>query len=92
MNQAEVLSRFALLGRDVAALRTALERSGIEFVPFGSEDASECALLLSATRAAGLSLADRACLALAKRRHLPALTADRAWAGLNLSIPIRLIR
>ena len=34
-----------------------------------------------ATRAVGLSLGDRACLALAAELGVPALTADRGWAG-----------
>jgi PIN domain nuclease of toxin-antitoxin system len=44
------------------------------------------------TKAHGLSLADRACLALAKRLDLPVVTADRDWAGLDLGITVQLIR
>jgi PIN domain nuclease of toxin-antitoxin system len=40
----------------------------------------------------GLSLGDRACLALARMRRLPAVTADRAWARLDLGIAIELVR
>jgi PIN domain nuclease of toxin-antitoxin system len=40
----------------------------------------------------GLSLGDRACLALARLRNLPAVTADRAWAKLDLAIPIEVVR
>jgi PIN domain nuclease of toxin-antitoxin system len=39
-----------------------------------------------------LSLADRACLALAERERLPVLTADRHWGSLDLGIDVRLIR
>jgi PIN domain nuclease of toxin-antitoxin system len=49
-------------------------------------------LLRPLTKASGLSLADRACLALAKRLDIPALTADRDWADLNLGIAVQLIR
>ena len=48
--------------------------------------------LRAATRRLGLSLGDRACLALARREGLPVLTADRAWAGLDIGVEIRLIR
>jgi ribonuclease VapC len=44
------------------------------------------------TRIQGLSLGDRACLALAQALGLPAMTADRAWAGLEVGIEIRTIR
>jgi len=39
----------------------------------------------------GLSLGDRACLALALRRNIPALTADHVWSKLRLPIAIRQI-
>ena len=50
------------------------------------------ASLRPATRAKGLSLGDRACLALAIERGVPALTADRAWMELDVGVDVRLIR
>ena len=46
------------------------------------------------TRRFGLSLGDRACLALAAKRGLPAMTADSAWAqaGPAVGVEVRLIR
>ena len=46
----------------------------------------------SITKKYGLSLGDRACLALAKYKNIPALTADKTWSKLNLGIKIKLIR
>jgi len=40
----------------------------------------------------GLALGDRACLALAKSKNLPVLTADKVWKGLELGIKVKLIR
>jgi PIN domain nuclease of toxin-antitoxin system len=44
------------------------------------------------TRHLGLSLADRACLALARRRSARVVTADRTWAGLAVGVEIETIR
>lgn len=75
-----------------ARVRARLSRHGLTTVPFDEEDALLAAELRALTRGAGLSLGDRACLALAKRRGLPALTADRAWAALDIGVEVRLIR
>ena len=45
--------------------------------------------LRPATRSAGLSLADRACLALARALRLPAITADRSWLGVADAVGVR---
>jgi PIN domain nuclease of toxin-antitoxin system len=60
--------------------------------PFTAEDALAAAALWARTRAAGLSLGDRACLALAQRLGVPAVTADREWATVNLDVTIQLVR
>ena len=52
---------------------------GMEAVPLSVEQAQLSAALRLATRAIGLSLGDRACLALARDRGLPAVTAERRW-------------
>ncbi|MBM3268988.1 MAG: hypothetical protein FJZ01_15220 [Candidatus Sericytochromatia bacterium] len=45
-----------------------------------------------AAGARGLSLGDRACLALAGAAGLPALTSDGAWVGVQTEVEIRLVR
>jgi ribonuclease VapC len=54
--------------------------------------ARRAAELRAVTRANGLSFGDRACLALAERERLPAITADRQWRGVDLDVEIVLIR
>ena len=65
---------------------------GMDIVPFDAEQAYETTEFRGATRSRGLSLGDRACLQLATRRGLPALTADRAWAEIDAGVEVRLIR
>lgn len=60
--------------------------------PFTTEDALAAAVLWAPSRAAGLSLGDRACLALAQRLGVPAVTADREWATVDLGITVQLVR
>lgn len=61
-------------------------------VEFDTEQAIIAASLDSITKKYGLSLGDRACLALAKHQKLPVLTADKIWSDLGLGIKIKLIR
>ena len=49
-------------------------------------------MTLPLAAAPGLSLGDRACLALARARSVPALTADRTWSRLELGISIEVVR
>jgi PIN domain nuclease of toxin-antitoxin system len=61
-------------------------------VAFNDGQARLTAELLQQTRALGLSLGDRACLALGIQRKLPVLTADKAWKALRVGVEIRVIR
>jgi len=70
----------------------ALDLLDIPLVELDADLAAVAVALRPATRERGLSLADRACLALAVREGLPALTADRIWAELDLPCPVELIR
>ena len=72
--------------------RLTLDDLELEVVPFDRETALVAGSLRSATRHKGLSLGDRACLALARQEGAPVLTADRTWAELDLGVEIRLIR
>ncbi len=97
VNLAEVFSKVAERGKDPEALETELSMRGLlygvlEAQPFTREDALEVARLRPLTRSLGLSLGDRACLALARRLGLPALTTDKNWARLDLGVDVRVIR
>ncbi len=60
--------------------------------PFTSEQAKTAGSLVSQTKPLGLSLGDRACLALTLTLNVPVYTADRDWKKLNLGIPIHILR
>jgi len=60
--------------------------------PFTYDDALAAAALSPPTRPRGLSLGDRACLALAQRLDATALTADGQWSRLEIGVSIRLVR
>jgi len=63
-----------------------------EVIDFSATLALRAGLLRRLTKAHGLSLGDRACLALAERDGLAVLTADHAWAELDLGVEVVLIR
>jgi len=92
VNLAEVIGRFVLDGHDGNMVLQRLTSAPWEIVPFGASEAAITASLLPRTRRLGLSLGDRACLALALARRIPAITADRTWLKLDLDIKIEVIR
>lgn len=66
---------------------------GVEVVPFDVALAVEVGAPEAALRGRNISLADRACLMLARARGLPAAAAaDRPWATLDMGVEVRLIR
>ena len=68
---------------------------GVQVEPLTATDAVTAARLWDRARAAGLSLGDRCCLALAHRLGRAAVTADSAWAQLpldGLDLTVQLIR
>lgn len=97
VNLAEVLSRAADRGADPERLAAQLTESGllegaIVLEPFAAADAVEVARLRPLTRETGLSLGDRACLALARRLGAPALTADAEWSKAQHGVELQQIR
>lgn len=93
VNLAEVVGKLTDAGVPNAVVPEILSSLGLIVRPLDGPQAYEVGWLRSATRARGLSLGDRACLALAAQLGLPALTTDRAWKELALDgVEIRLIR
>ncbi|HXT09151.1 MAG TPA: type II toxin-antitoxin system VapC family toxin [Roseiarcus sp.] len=91
VNIAEIVPKLIDLNTSMAPLEQALAEANVEIVPFTDSQARLAGDLRRATKSRGLSLGDRACLALAQERGLTAVTADTAWAGAT-AIPVLLIR
>ena len=79
VNLAEVATKLQDRGLDEAAAIAAVAATGVRVVPFSADLAWTAARLRASTGEAGLSLGDRACLALAIERSATAYTADQAW-------------
>lgn len=92
VNLAEIVTSLINKGIPAADARRTTESLEIETVPLDRELALAAGVLREGTRSHGLSLGDRACLALGRHLALPVLTADRTWADLDVGIEIQLIR
>ena len=92
VNVTEVITRMIDEGANREEALRSLRKVGPAIRPFDEALALEAGFLRTSTRQYGLSLGDRACLALALREGAPVVTADRAWANLDLGIDIRVIR
>ena len=92
VNASEVVAKFVDLGSGEDDARESFLAFGLHVRPFDETLAVAAGLMRAATRAHGLSLGDRACLALAIRERATVLTADRVWAELDPGVDVAVIR
>ena len=93
VNLSEVVAKLTERGVPAAELRQALDGMALDVRPFDTEAAYAAGSLRRATRTLGLSLGDRACLALAMQLDAVALTTDRAWLGLpDVAVRVEAVR
>lgn len=92
VNLAEVAGKLMDSGISARETRELLESLSLRVHDFSAELAFLTGELRTITRPRGLSLGDRACLALARHLGLKAVTADRAWAGLLPGVHIEVVR
>ena len=92
VNLAEVVTKLVERGMPPDDIADLLQDLDLDLHPFDEALAFETGVLRASTRGRGLSLGDRACLALARRLGASVLTADRAWQGLNLGVPVEMLR
>ncbi|HWT51071.1 MAG TPA: type II toxin-antitoxin system VapC family toxin [Caulobacter sp.] len=92
INLAEVVSNMAEEGVRETEIESWAQRLPVVVVDFDRDLAMQAGFLRKTTSHKGLSLGDRACLALAMRENLPVMTGDRAWTDLDLPVEVVLIR
>jgi ribonuclease VapC len=92
VNMAEVLTKLGDRGVTEAEQRIIRRSLGIEVRSFDESAAWRASSLRGITKSRGLSIGDRACLALALEESLPALTTDRAWSALEVGVQVRTLR
>jgi ribonuclease VapC len=91
VNLAEVVAYFARRGASRDAVMAIVASLPIDVVAFDLELAATAGMLVAATREAGLSLGDCACLALAASRGADAFTGDRAWRKIASDVGVDIV-
>lgn len=90
---AEVVGKLVDADIEVRRLRALLASAGVVIEPLLADDAELAGAIRAIEGGPALSLGDRCCLALTLRSAAAeVLTADRAWAELDLPIRVRLVR
>ena len=84
VNWAEVVQKAAATADEIEALREDIQSLGLAIHQFSAVQAEIADRLRRSTAASGLSLADRACLALGIDTESPVYTADRVWRQIVL--------
>lgn len=91
VNMAEVATRLLDMGLPAQELNRAVAQFGVDVIDFNQEQALACAALRPLTKSSGLSLGDRACLALAKLMEGCTVTADRAWTDVAEAAGVKVL-
>jgi len=92
VNMAEARSKLADFGLTSPQISASLSLMDLDIIDFNDHQSKLSGDLRNETRIAGLSLGDRACIALAISMGAEALTTDRTWSKINLPISIRQLR
>lgn len=92
VNRAEFYTHMVRNGQSIEKAEAVIQRVELIVVDFNQEQAAATAEIYPATKQYGLSLGDRACLALGLSRSLPVITADKAWQNLDVGVIVNVIR
>ena len=83
VNLSEVAAKLCDLGMGAAEARDLLSALGLEIRAFDETQALAAGALREVTQFRGLSLGDRACLALGIAEGVPVVTSDRNWEAVS---------
>lgn len=92
VNLAEIVTKLRERGLSVEEVDDVLGGLSLDVRPLTAAQACATGRLRPAPRTLGLSLGDRACLALAAELGAAALTADQACAGAEAGVDVEVIR
>jgi ribonuclease VapC len=92
VNVAETISKMIEYGDTLEEASYQIDRLRISVVPFDEAQAKIVASLWKQTRQGGLGIGDRACLALALAKSLPAYTTESEWQKCHTGVKIIKIR
>jgi ribonuclease VapC len=92
VNVSEVVAKLSDWHMPEAEIREVIDGLRLDVIAFDLDLALHAGSMRGPTRSLGLSLGDRACLALAQREGATALTTDRTWSGLEAIVAIGHLR
>ena len=92
VNYSEVVGKLVESGLDEATVDRLIDTLQLKVVPFDQIQARLAGSLRATTRKLGLSLGDRACLALAAVEAATALTCERSWAKFAAPCKVETLR
>lgn len=92
VNLAEVAAYLVRQGSTVVETEVLLRDLALPVINYDETQVFLATELVKKTITKGLSLGDRACLALGILKNLPVLTADRVWKTIDVGVKIECIR
>jgi ribonuclease VapC len=92
VNYAEVVGKLLEAGLPESSVKIVMENLELQIEPLDDQQAWQAGMLRVSIREFGLSLGDRACLALAHIKNLSIITADKQWDKLKTDIKIIQLR
>jgi PIN domain nuclease of toxin-antitoxin system len=92
VNYSEVVGKLVEMGIGEATIDGLVNKLQLKVIPFDRPQARLAGSLRSTTRKLGLSLGERACLALAATEGATALTCERIWTKFEAPCKVETVR